>query len=455
MTGAAPVLVVGAGPAGAGVALALAEAGVATVLVDDNAAAGGQAWRGGPPLGAIGIDRRGPALRKALAASDLVDHRAGCELVDLGPGAAIVVGPDGRLEPIAHRALVLATGAVESFVPVPGWTLEGVVGVGGLQAMIKSSGLLPPGRIVVAGAGPLLYLLAAQLCSLGSPPAAVVDAAGRPSLGALAAMAAAPRLLALGLACRTLLARHGVRLLRRTAVAAVQGATRVGAVDLLPLDTHWRPRGAAVRIAADILALGFGVRPNPEAGQLAGCALAFDEASRSWGIARDGHGATSVPGVFACGDATGIAGADAADTEAPAVAAAVLAHLGLPVPDALAARVRAGQARLRRLARFRRGLAAWSGLRPGIFSLASPDTIVCRCEGTTAGRLREAAARGHPPAAARLLTRAGMGLCQGRTCTLAVRHLLTGGGPDSPHPTARPPLRPVGARALMGILDLG
>ena len=442
-----PVIVVGAGPAGGNIALNCVEAGLRTVLVDDNRSAGGQVWRrpaaGGGLRGLTGTDGRGEALRARI---DAESARGGlsvfqsAEAIDIDPENRVLWTLLGgaRIEAMNYRALVLATGAVEHFLPTPGWTLPGVFGVAGLQALLKGAGVVPGGRVALAGVGPLLYLVGAQLCQLGSPPLCLVDVAGPPPAAALAEMARAPGLLALGLRCLATLRRHGVRVRRRSFVASI-GRTDNG----LLLDIRRLGDGPGERLTVDSLGLGFGVRPNIEAALLAGCDVVYHAAGRFWSGAADGGGRSSVSGVYLAGDCTGIAGVDLAECRAPVVAASVIADLGLPVPDGLRRRILADRSRMRRLEAFRAGVAQWTRLPDAVFGLADDATVACRCEGVTCGEVR-AAQGSRSSRSLKLETRAGMGLCQGKVCAPIVSALA--GGLPSP-PSARPPLRPTPAAA--------
>lgn len=154
---------------------------------------------------------------------------------------------------MAPRMLLAAPGAVEIAVPVPGWQRPGVFGLGGLQLLLKGAGTVPTGPVVLAGAGPLLYLLAAQFRAARVPVAAVIDAAARPGFSTLLGLAAQPSLLAAGIGHRWRLLWGGIPVLRRHAVTAVDGdRSGVTAVEVARVDENWRPcrAGAAASLPA-------------------------------------------------------------------------------------------------------------------------------------------------------------------------------------------------------------
>ncbi len=451
------VVIVGAGPAGASVAIALARSGVASGLLDDNPQAGGQIFRprsdGNAPL--LGHDARGSVLREALRQhASLIDHRRSHEVVAVYPGPKLwIAAPESRAYELMAEPLVLAAGAVEVSVPVPGWTLPGVYTLGGLQILAKASATVPSGKTVLAGAGPLLYLVAAQLVSAGVAVSDVVDAAAFPTAGQIAGMARVPGLFLRGLGFELTLRRHGVAIHRHSAVVEVIGDGAVSEVVVAPLGDDWTPRaGDRIRLRADVAGMSFGLRPNTELTQLAGCEHDYDPAAGGWRVRRDAGCATSVPNIFAVGDGAGIGGVDTALAEG-AILGQELARRQGKTNAVLDAEAKEARRQLPWLAAFRRALAEWSGLRPGIFRAADAATMVCRCEDVRVGDIDQALDAGLAlPRGLKLRTRAGMGLCQGRTCSPAVQHRIAekAGLPlaELPLPTVRVPLRPVPVSAL-------
>jgi D-hydroxyproline dehydrogenase subunit alpha len=393
------ILVLGAGPAGLSAALAAARGGGAVTLVDALPEPGGQIWRGRwrQPMG-------GPAEAcfQALRKSP-VRLRMGCRVVAAeGLGSLGLMGPDGPLVESYNR-LVLATGARERFLPFPGWTLPGVLGAGGLQGLVKGGLAVAGQRVVVAGSGPLLLAVAAYLKGEGAKVLAVAEQTSLPAIASLV-----PNLL---IRPGTLLqALHFLQLPLRTStwVTRAEGADRLQRVHLRT------PTGTQV-LEADYLACGFGLVPNLDLASLLGCRL------QEGVVAVDALLRTSVPGVFAAGEATGIGGVD------KALAEGRVAGLMAAGREAEARRCLPAAERTRS---WGRRLEAAYALRPELRDLAEPDTILCRCEDVTVGALRPFD-RGRD---ARLQARCGMGRCQGRTCGPAAEFLFgwTPGGPRQP-----------------------
>lgn len=413
-----PVVVVGAGPAGLAAAAAAGETlGAARVaLLDDNGAPGGQIWRRGKgePL---------PAAREAAArvAAAGVVHEFGVGVVDarvLPDGGFLLLGERGG-EAFACRAgkLVLATGALERFLPFPGWTLPGVYGAGGLQALYKGGFPLRGKRILVAGSGPLLLAVAKAFRSAGATIAAIAEQAPRSAVLRFAArLPRHPRKLAQALVL-------GISLLP---VRQLYGAWPVRAEGAEKLERVVVARGdrRLEVFPCDYLACGFGLAPSLPLARLLGCA------TRDGAVAAGELLETSTPGVFAAGEALGVGGVDRAEVDgriAGLAAAGAVAAARLLLP-----RRRAEDA-------FAAALAKAYQLREELRDLVDDKTTVCRCEDVAWGEIRRC------PAArdAKLKTRAGMGPCQGRICGGALE-FLAGYTPDA----VRPPLFPVSCGVL-------
>jgi NADPH-dependent 2,4-dienoyl-CoA reductase/sulfur reductase-like enzyme len=364
-----------------------------------------------------------------------IDHRPGTEVVAVLPGPELLVtDADGQVRQVVADRLVLATGAVERFRPVLGGDLPGVHPLGGLQTLLKGSGVTPPEPVALAGRGPLLWLLAAQYAVLGVALSVVIDA-GRPTAADWwAALRSRGDLVRQGLGFVVGVIRRRVPVAFATAVDAIQRDSRGLVVDAG--GRRWRTA---------TVGLAHGLRPDLALAAQAGCALDRDPMLGGWVVRRDACFATSVPGIHAIGEVAGIGGADLAWAEGLILATRLAARP--PPPDALRAWDRAD--------RFRRALAPWAA--DGDDVPDAPDAALgCVCEGVDLGRVRAAVAAGAADVATvKLATRAGMGRCQGRYCAdtvAAIVHARTGRW--SP-PSTRWPIRPVSAAALAAMGEVG
>ncbi|MCX4626968.1 NAD(P)/FAD-dependent oxidoreductase [Streptomyces sp. NBC_01443] len=444
--------VVGAGPAGLAAAVTAAGLGLRVVLLDAGERPGGQYYR--HPAPGLGADRpealhhgwaafasREAALRaheEAGRITYLPAHHVWTVVPD-GPGWTLhaVAGPDEAAATLHARAVLLATGSYERQLPFPGWTLPGVVGAGGAQAMLKSGLVLPGRRVVVAGSGPLLLAVAGSLAAAGARVPAVVEAAAYSGYaGHVPALLRNPGKLAEAATYGSALLRRHIRLLTRHAVTEAHGTDRVEAVTVARLDRHWRPvPGTARRIPCDALAVGHGLVPQLELATGLGCATRRS-ADGTAALALDAEQRTSVPGIWSAGETGGIGGAQLALLEGEIAAHAIA---GRAVPADLARR----RGRLRAFAE-----AMGAAHRPGAgwTDWLRDDTDVCRCEEVPASRIREAVADlgARDARSVKLLTRAGMGWCQGRMCGPAVAALAG----EDPAPDRRPLSCPVPLRHL-------
>ncbi|MFJ6379078.1 NAD(P)/FAD-dependent oxidoreductase [Kitasatospora sp. NPDC092039] len=438
------LVVVGAGPAGLAAAVTAADLGLRCALLDGGRSTGGQYYRHpAPGLGAARPDRlhhRWSAytgLADRLAAHERTGRagfRAGYQVWALertGDGFAVHVtrGPESTdRATVRSRSVLLATGAYERQLPFPGWTLPGVVTAGGAQAMLKAGLVLPGKRIVVAGSGPLLLAAASSLVTAGAEVPAVVEAtaylgyARRPGV-----LAGVPGKLVEGAGHGGALLRYRVRLRPRSAVVEAHGTDRVTGVTVARLDADWRPvPGTGRRIDCDALAVGHGLLPQIDlAAELGARTRTGPDGAVALEV--DARLRTSVPGLWSAGETNGVGGADLALAEGELAAHAVA---GEPPAAALLRR----RARLRAFAEL---MAAAHRPGPGWTGWLRPDTDVCRCEEVPVAAIREAVEElgAGDPRTVKLLTRAGMGWCQGRMCGPAVACLS---GPGEPGPDRRP-----------------
>lgn len=417
-------LVVGAGPAGIRAAAALVAAGLRPLVVDEAPACGGQIYRqrlvqDGRSTKDLYDSEAGKAerLHAAFAALDgRIDYWPQALLWNLRDGTAdiAVAGTSRR---VAYDGLILATGATDRVLPVPGWTLPGVFTLGGSQVALKAQGCAIGSRVVFAGSGPLLYLVAWQYMKAGVEVAAVLDAA--PAAAKLNLIRAVP--LDAGIVLRGArfvaeLRLRGVAI--RTGVEGLrfEGEGRVSGV-------IWREGGRERRLACDGVGYGLALRSETQLADLAGCAFRFDARDRAWLPTRDVAGRSSVAGVYLAGDGAGIAGADAAERAGERAALALLEDRGLAVDRA---RVVALETELARISRLRDVLEAAFPF-PAHWAAAIDDsTTLCRCEEITAGAVREAAKHFDIGEINRLkaVSRVGMGRCQGRICAAASAEVL-------------------------------
>ncbi len=451
------VVIVGAGPAGIRAAETLVRHGLRPTVIDEAPRSGGQIHRR-PPAEA-GFGRSAASLYGFEAGKAQALHRTFDALqdrLDFCPGTLVWDIADGRIHghryetgtgfSLAYDALILATGAMDRVIPIPGWTLPGVFTLGGAQIALKYQGCAVGRRTILLGSGPLLYPVACQYAKAGATVAGILDSApASAKRRAMPKLLASPAQLAKGLWYRAALAARGV--------AIHEGVTPLRIEERRQhLALHFRDgAGRERRLEGDAVAMGWGLRSETQLADLAGCRFGFDRLDRQWLPETDSDGRSSVPGLYLAGDGAGIAGADAAERRGELAALALLADRGFGNETVRMAVLRR---ELARIWRFRKGLESAFPFPDELAAAVADDTLLCRCEAVTAGTLR--ASIGGLAAGelnrAKAWSRVGMGRCQGRVCGAAAAEVLAAalGLPVEAVGRLRsqPPVKPIPVSAL-------
>lgn len=414
------VAVVGSGFSGLEAANILAAQGLRVLLLDENIRMGGQLlralpWPGESP-GARGLRRYGFRLINGVRKGPVVvlNH---AKVLDIDEHRGLLVEIEEReIITVTSSILLLATGARERFVPFKGWTLPGVISTGAAQILMKDSGVLPAGEMLVSGIGPFMLALSAEFLKNRGRLAAILDMGGlRDKLRLLAesfsffskVMEGAQHLAAVFMA--------RVPLHHRTAVVEARGRGAVETVLAAKVS-----KGGAVIAGTErtyrigCLAVGWGFTPNIELPQRAGCALHRDDSMGGWVVKVKADLETTVDRVFAAGEITGVAGALKSILEGRLAAQGILRALGREVdPRGMGHLQRQRRRHLRFGSCFNRLHRV-----PDEFLRSIPDEVtVCRCEDVKMGDIRKAVKEGYDtPAILKRALRTGMGNCQGRTC---------------------------------------
>ncbi len=436
--------IIGAGPAGMAAAVEARALGLAVLVVDEQPAPGGQVFRAVEAAhgdAVLGTEySAGLGLVESFRRSGAT-YRPGTTLWHLDPDSGeMSLTPGG---PAVARRVLLATGAQERPVPIPGWTLPGVMGMGAAQIMLKTAGAVPSGRVVLAGQGPLLWLLAAQLQRAEAPPSLILETTPKGRLAA--AFRAGGWFSGRGLLLK------GLGLLRETRGLPVQRAVT---------GLRAEGEGRVQRVAwdggsaeCDTLLLHEGVVPATHIPLALGLDHAWDAAQQCWRPVVDALGASSHARVAVAGDGAGIGGWQAAVASGQLAALDAAHRLGRLTLDGLA----------QRAAPLRRMRAEALALRPFLDALYAPvaapvadQVLVCRCEEVTAGQVRAAARLGaQGPNQAKTFLRSGMGACQGRMCGATVARIIAetrGVAPETVAPLRpRAPYKPLTVGQLAGL----
>ena len=490
----ADLLVVGGGPAGLAAAIEAARSGLSVILADENpvpAEVMGDdvPLHFGQRMGGAVRNRTGmteamlasePLLETALEAG--VDVRLGTFVwglyangrsVSWLPGMVAGLSDGAASWMLGCKATIVAAGRRDMGLAFPGWERPGVMGATGAERLATRYGALDARRAVVLGTGAEALLAALAMHRAGIAVAAIVEQADAP-------IGPAPLLDQI----RT----SGIEILTRHVIAGAEGgADGVTAARLAPLDDAGRRQGEK-RIECDTIVLGIGAVPVIELLDAAGCRSA-------WVPARGGHAPivdaaqmTTVPGIYSVGDCAGVwaeksgdravaeaEGRHAAQAAIKAVKGQTAGEPALPenaaepsaaeslVTEAKVAAASAGASPAYRLDWVRAAVVE-AVLPPG-----QAEPHVCQCEEVTARDILEVRpprylqwdrprrnstdltallGEGAPsPDQVKRLTRAGMGLCQGRRCREQVAALLALGAgtalSEVPLATFRAPVRPM------------
>jgi len=408
------LIVVGAGPAGIAAACSAAESGIHAAIVDNSPGPGGQIWRG---ESRTQNSREAASWYKRLITSG-VDILTATEVFDQREAGKISAESANNLCQLSYKKLIICTGARERFLPFPGWTLPNVIGAGGLQALVKSGLAVSGQKIVIAGSGPLLLAVAAYLTEHGADVRVIGEQAPWSRLARFSfSLVFQGRKVLQSFQLRRQLS--GISYRAGCWVVEAEGNGRIESVTLRSGAKTWKE-------PCDYLACGFHLVPNTELAALLGC-------ERRAGFVRvNNFQESSIAGIYCAGEPAGIGGLE----------------LSL-VEGQIAGYAAAGQrekaqkyfGERRRLRRFADALQRTFALRNELSTLPGSETIVCRCEDVSFGRLREYSSW----RAAKLQTRCGMGPCQGRICGPAVEFLF-----GWKTEFVRPPIFPVAAEMLAG-----
>jgi hypothetical protein len=446
---AVDVAVIGAGPAGLTAAATAAELGLSVALLDEQAHPGGQIYR---DVARAGVDRLQVLGNDYAAGRTLVErftrstarHVGGAAVWQVTRDRVIHYLKDGRSQSITAGQVILCTGAMERPFPIPGWTLPGVMTAGAAQILVKSAGLAPSQPVVLAGCGPLLYLLAWQYLRAGVRIGAIVDTTQRGdylrALRHIGGAVAGWRDVMKGLALIRTVRRAGIPFHRGASDLAVEGGERATALS-------FRVGAKPHCVQADLILLHQGVVPNNQITASLRLAHRWDDQQLCWVPAADAWGRLALYGFLIAGDGRGISGGAAAALQGQ-LAALAAAHSAGRLPEV---------ERDRQAKTLRSALRRQLHIRPFLDTLYRPklqhrvpadDVIACRCEEVSAGELRRMVALGCTgPSQTKAFSRCGMGPCQGRLCGLTVTEVIAHERGVSPaevgHFRIRPPIKPI------------
>lgn len=463
----AELVVVGAGPAGLGAAVAAAEQGVETVVVDGFSQPGGQYFMQMPAAfssvkgtdmeekGKLWLDKLGGlpvrVISKTLVWGIFEEEGQDTWLVAL-------YGADS---PRYFRTgkIILASGAYDSPVPFPGWTLPGVMTCGAALILSKTYRVAPGTKALVTGTGPLLLSVAAHLIEAGVQVKAVCESNRLFPRGILHLRATLENFNRVREG-----ARYAGRLMSAAtpykpgwSVLSASGKERVERAVITKLDKAGRPiPGKTQTFDVDLVVAGYSLTPNTGLARMVGCELDYQPQKGGWIPLRDENMRALKPGVYVVGDGAGIGGADNALLEGQLAGVHAAREMGHLSPSSADEILRGLRVKRRSQIRFGEMYGDLFTPQHGLIALAQDDTILCRCEDVTFGQVKEAIQMGATTLReVKMATRCGMGNCQGRMCERSVSAVLVEAMSgeleaykSAGHYSIRPPLHPIPAQFL-------
>ena len=417
------VIIIGAGPAGIRAAQTLLAHGVRPVLMDEAPRGGGQIYRQQPAnfkrsaVKLYGFEaRKASSLHRTLdELREQIDYRPDTLAWNAEDGALDTLH-DGRAARLPYSRIIVATGATDRILPVPGWTLPGVYSLGAAQIALKFQGCAIGDRVVFAGSGPLLYLVAYQYAKAGANVVAVLDSSPFSAQArALPGLLTQPATLAKGIYYRSWLTAHRIPVHQGARLQSVQGEHCVQSL-------QWTDSTGEHRLDCDAVAFAHGLRSETQLADLLGCEFSWDALNRAWLPQRDSAGRSSVAEVYLAGDGAGIMGADAAEMAGERAALALLKDIGYLIPPQRGVQL---EQALKRIKTFRLGLERAFAF-PESWAADTPDEVmICRCEEVRAADIRQVVREGHWEInRVKAHCRVGMGRCQGRMCAASAAEII-------------------------------
>ncbi len=461
------LIIIGGGPAGITAATEAVRLGASVALVDENRHVGGNVFHHtdqGPITGPSDkIETRIGAqiLRDFDQVKDRISVYLQTEVWDFIDQKTVSLYAKNNHgieeKQITGKKLIIAEGAFEQVVPFPGWTLPGVFSIGGLNALVKG-GVLPGKLFLVAGSGPLQLVVAHHLINAGAKIAAIVDAASLTEAAATvfrSLTSIGAQRLRSGFDYIQNIRKQKIPIHRAHVITKASGINEVEKATIVRVDRSWRPiKGTEKVLEVDAIAYGFGLIPSTALTRLCGCRHTYDAHLGYWRVEHNDRMETSLAGVFVAGDGRTIKGYAAAIEEGRVAATEAAVQLGHISRNEADHSLEPSRKKLKQFRRFGRIIDALSAIRPGVLEILSDDTIVCRCEEVTLGKIASSVADGAIDVNdVKRRTRLGMGHCQGRICGQLINELIwkfTGDSKERALFTPRIPAKPVPFEALTG-----
>lgn len=456
-----PLTIVGAGPAGIMAAYTAAEAGAEVIVIDDNPLPGGQYYRQSPSeFKFTNINDASSGRMDAPSLYKKLEHPKirtiyNTQVWGVFDQHTLALADTEKSYLIHSDRIILATGAYDRPMAFPGWTLPGVLGAGAALRMIKTQWVLPGKRVLLAGLGPLQLALADALVKLGVKVVCIAEAADPFSkLNQLPKFWGHWDRIGEAIGYMRNLQLHKAPLWFNHVIVEATGKDQVQSAKIARLNQQGMVIPSTIReYQVDAICLGYGLLPSFQLAAALGCQLCFDEHLQWYVPVHNDFMETTQPGIFVAGDVTDIAGAKVAVVQGKIAGLEAAYQLGFLDETRRDKAIASLNSELRSLDRLTSALHEIYAFRPVLNQLAKDDTLLCRCEEITYAQVKEALAEGAANLhQVKLHTRAGMGYCQSRFCSVLIAPLIaqaTGQSLAEMQPfTVRPPIHPIPLKVL-------
>ena len=429
------VVIIGGGPAGLSLAKELMRLAPSTsiVVVDERKSLGGQYFK----QQQVASEKSDAQFAEGAALIDDV-RRSGVRILS-GVTVWAVFDPDHLLGyddqmryKFTPKELVVATGAYERGIPMPGWTLPGVMTTGAAQTLLRSYSVAPGERVLIAGNGPLNLQMAAELVRHGTEVVALLESGKVFALSSIIKTFAlgliAPLMALRGLGYMITIKRARVPYLSGAALSSFTGSERVEGATATDLDSMKR----RATLEVDAVAMGYGFIPSNEIARNLGAEHVIDRSTRGLKTRTNLDGATSRKHLWVIGDGRNINGAQVAKLRGELLATSLA--------SILTGRRRRIRSLLKKVLLSRQLLfqeVLWRIYKSPMLldQFTTRETTICRCLSITKGEILDDLTSDMTSAGAlKRVNRVGMGKCQGRYCSPFAQKIVedaTGLQPDA------------------------
>jgi len=419
--------IIGAGPAGLSAAIQLAHLGVHSTIIDENVEIGGAIFKKpykGLKNSAFRDEKTFIQAKKLYnefeQLSSYIHLKLESEVMGNFPLTKdLAILQKGKIETISDQYLLISTGCYERAQPFPGWTLPGIMSVGGIQLQAKCGNVKPGNRAALIGTGPLLMVAAKQLHMAGVEVVAVVEAGkqkqiAKKSLNLMSNL----KLLKEGIDYMAYLKKHKIPFYYGHGVVSAKGENGLEEIMIAPYNDKWEPvKEKSFSLEVDCVGIQYGYVPRVQLTQMLKCEHQYDSTRGGFFSTTDNWQRTSVEKIYSAGDSSGVYGSDIAMLSGKIAALGYLIdsnQISLMEAQKIANPMRK---RMAKFQKFQHALNDFSGLKEGLMTLSKKDTIICRCEHVKQEAIDKAINLGvKNMSALKIRTRVGMGDCQGKMC---------------------------------------